>query len=156
MSNVVDVAASGRSKCRACDRAIDKGELRFGERLPNPFGEGEATYWFHPRCAAYRRSEPFLALDLTELAKLADPAELLERARLGVAHHRLQRLAGEERAKSGRAKCRHCKNAIAGGEQRIILTIWEEARFSPMGFIHKSCANDYFGTDAWQGFSVTT
>ena len=32
-----------------------RGELRFGERLPNPFAEGEMTVWFHPLCAAYKR-----------------------------------------------------------------------------------------------------
>jgi hypothetical protein len=27
---------------------LQKGELRFGEALPNQFGEGEVTHWFHP------------------------------------------------------------------------------------------------------------
>jgi len=29
-------ATSGRSKCRGCGEVIQRGELRFGERLPNP------------------------------------------------------------------------------------------------------------------------
>ena len=36
-----EVAPSGRSKCRGCGDAIARGEVRFGERLPNPFGEGD-------------------------------------------------------------------------------------------------------------------
>ena len=35
-------------KCRGCGRPIARGELRFGERLPNAFAEGEMTVWFHP------------------------------------------------------------------------------------------------------------
>ena len=69
MAHVFEPAASGRSKCRACGQALRRGELRFGERLPNLFGEGDMTLWFHPRCAAYKRPQPFLqALDATALA----------------------------------------------------------------------------------------
>ena len=60
MSHLFEAASSGRSKCRGCGQPIAKGELRFGERLPNPFGEGEVTHWFHPLCAAYKRPEPML------------------------------------------------------------------------------------------------
>ena len=52
MPHVFEPAPTGRAKCRGCGRAIAKGELRFGERLPNPFAEGEMTLWFHPLCAA--------------------------------------------------------------------------------------------------------
>ncbi|MDP6375924.1 MAG: PARP-type zinc finger-containing protein [Pseudomonadales bacterium] len=55
MAHVLEPAASGRSKCRGCTAAIDKGEFRFGERFPNPFADGEMTVWFHLLCAAYRR-----------------------------------------------------------------------------------------------------
>ena len=54
MPHVFEEASSGRSKCRGCGVPIAKGELRFGERLPNPFGEGEVTHWFHPMCAAWK------------------------------------------------------------------------------------------------------
>ncbi len=45
MAHLFELASSGRSKCRACARAIERGELRFGERIPNPFAEGETTSW---------------------------------------------------------------------------------------------------------------
>ena len=57
MAHVFEPASSARSKCRGCGRAIAKGEIRFGERLANPFAEGEMTHWFHPLCAAYKRPE---------------------------------------------------------------------------------------------------
>ena len=57
MTHVMELASSARSKCRGCGQRIDKGVLRFGERLPNPFAEGDMTHWFHPRCAAYKRPE---------------------------------------------------------------------------------------------------
>ena len=55
MAHVFEPAASGRAKCRGCGQALPKGEVRFGEKLANPFAEGEMTHWFHPLCAAYKR-----------------------------------------------------------------------------------------------------
>ena len=37
-------------------------------------------------------------------------------------------------------------SVIARHDWRIALEIWDEARFSPMGFIHLQCSADYFGT----------
>jgi Poly(ADP-ribose) polymerase and DNA-Ligase Zn-finger region len=58
--HVFESAPSSRSRCRGCAGTIERGELRFGERLPNPYAEGEMTLWFHPVCAAYKRPQPFL------------------------------------------------------------------------------------------------
>jgi hypothetical protein len=148
MPDIIDIASSGRAKCRACTKVIAKGEQRFGERVPNPFAEGEAelTYWFHVPCAAYRRCERFVALTPEQLADIPDAALLKERAEFGVAHDRLPRIAGLERAKSGRAKCRHCKEVIEAQVPRIILGFWEEGRFGPMGFVHLTCSVAYFET----------
>ena len=69
MPHSIEPATSGRAKCRGCGRPIDKGELRLGERLPNPYAEGEMTLWFHPTCAAYKRPEALLeALAATGVA----------------------------------------------------------------------------------------
>ena len=148
MADIVEVASSGRAKCRGCTKPIAKDELRFGERVPNPFAEGEAelTYWFHVRCAAYRRCERFVTLTPEQLEMVPDAASFKERAELGVAHHRLPRIDGLERAKSGRAKCKHCKETIDAQIPRIKLAFWEEGRFGPMGFVHLTCAPAYFET----------
>jgi hypothetical protein len=146
MSDLIERAASGRAKCRGCGRPIAKGELRFGEALPNPYGEGDATYWFHPVCAACMRPEKWLAAAKT-FAELPPDAAWLERtAEIGIAHPELCKLVRAERAPSGRARCQHCRELVEKDVWRLDLQIFQEGRFSPVGSIHASCAEAYFGT----------
>jgi hypothetical protein len=145
MAHVIEPASSGRAKCRCCDQPIAKGELRFGERQPNAFGEGEMTLWFHLRCAAYARPEPFLETR-PEAPLEAELESLGAAARFGVAHRRVPRLHGAERAASGRAHCRRCRELIAKDEWRLALVFFEEYRFNPGGYIHARCAREYFET----------
>jgi hypothetical protein len=42
------------------------------------------------------------------------------------------------------AKCRHCRTPIERGTWRIRLVFYEEGMFTPGGFVHLSCRNDYF------------
>jgi hypothetical protein len=144
MPHVFEIAATGRAKCRGCAQPIARGILRFGERVPNAYAEGETTLWYHPLCAAYKRPEALLeALPVTP-PELAD-ADLLERAaRATAAHERLPRIAGAERAPTGQAKCRHCREAIAKESWRIRLAFYEEGRFAPSGFLHLGCQRAYF------------
>jgi ribosomal protein L37AE/L43A len=144
MPHVIERAASGRAKCRGCNRTIAKGELRFGERQPNLFGEGEMTLWFHVPCAAYKRPAPFLEVLQTTAVENAD--RLAPAAELGVKHRRVPRINGAGRAPTGRARCRHCKALIERGAWRIALVYFEEFRFEPSGFVHASCAGEYFET----------
>ena len=137
-------APSGRSKCRGCGQAIQRGELRFGERLPNPFGEGEMTLWFHPTCAAYKRPEPLLQALGETIENVPDRERLERAARSSLAHRRLPRIDGAERAPSGQAKCRSCRQPIVRGSWRIRIVFYEEGRFSPGGFVHLNCRKAYF------------
>ena len=156
--HVVEPAASGRAKCRGCGKPIAKAELRFGERLPNPYGEGEMTLWFHLPCGAFKRPEPFLqALEKPEsraaLATLerAEVDRLRDVAKTGAAHRRLPRVDGAGRAPTGRARCRACRAKIDKDAWRIGLVYYEEGFFNPAGFIHAGCARDYLaggGDDA--------
>jgi len=147
MSHLFEQAASGRSKCRACAQPIQRGELRFGERLPNPFADGEMTVWFHPTCAAYKRAESLLQALVETPASVPD-REILERiARAGLAHRRLPRIDGAERSPGAQAKCRSCREPIARGNWRIRLVFYEEGRFAPGGFVHLDCRKTYFETD---------
>ena len=145
MPHVFEPAASGRSKCRGCGRAIERSGLRFGERLANPYADGEMTLWFHPLCAAYKRPEPMLEA-LAQSTNTVPNREALERAaRASLALPRLPRIDGAERAK-GQATCRQCRQPIPRGDWRIRLVSYDEGQFSPLGFIHLACAKDYFET----------
>jgi hypothetical protein len=148
MPHVFELAPSGRSKCRGCDRTIARGELRFGERLANPFAEGaEMTVWFHPACAACKRPEPLLQAMGETLETVPDREKLEHVARDGLEHRRLPRIDGAEHAPSGQAKCRHCHEPIERGSWRIRLAFWEEGRFSAGGYVHLGCRKLYFETD---------
>lgn len=148
MPHVIEPAPSGRASCRGCGGKIANGSLRFGERLPNPYGDegGEMTHWFHLTCAAYRRPEPFLETLSATSDAIADVDQLSEQAKLGVAHRRLPRVSTAGRASSGRATCRACKDAIAKDTWRIALVFYDDGRFVPSGFIHAACTRSYIET----------
>jgi hypothetical protein len=146
MANLVEPATTGRAKCRGCGERIEVSVLRFGEGVPNPYGEGDTTHWFHLECAAFKRPQPFLETLESAAQPVPDGERLVAEARRGTLNARLQRVGGGERDPSGRAQCRQCRSAIPKGAWRIPLVIYEEDRFSPAGFVHASCARAYFGT----------
>jgi hypothetical protein len=144
MPSVIEAASTGRAKCRTCGQGIAKGDYRFGDALPNAYGEGESLFWFHLGCAACSRPESFLPVLEKSSVGGAD-LELLETlAKDGIAHERLSRLVKAERASSGRARCRYCRELIEQGSLRIALHFFEEGRFNPSGTIHAACAVHYF------------
>lgn len=150
MTHTFETAASGRSKCRGCGRSIAKGDVRFGERLDNPFAEGtEMTHWYHPLCGAMRRPESMLETVAVENALLPDEvrSQLQGIAVHGAEHRRLERISGVQRSPSGRAACRSCKESIAKDEWRIKLLFFEAGMFNPSGFVHVRCSTEYFGSD---------
>jgi hypothetical protein len=150
MADVFEPAASGRSKCRGCGRSIARGDLRFGERQPSLFGEGEMTSWFHLLCAAYKRPQSFLvalreqSMDLAKRANAVNQAVLERAAQSSLASPRIPRIDGAERAPTGQARCRSCREPIARGNWRIRIAYYENGRFFPGGFIHLSCGREYF------------
>lgn len=149
MPHLFERAPTGRAKCRGCGRAIAAKDWRFGERLPNPFAEGEGaemTHWFHPLCAAFKRPEAMLAFLDGTVDPIDDRETLRRHAEAGVAHRRLPRVDAISRAPSGRATCRHCKTAIDKGLWRIALVYYDDGRFAPSGYIHLTCAKDYIET----------
>src|SRR5262245_11393087 len=146
MRHVFEPAPSARAKCRGCGQPIGKGEVRFGERLPSPFGDGEATLWFHPSCAAWKRPASLLEALAAAAVVVPELDETERTAQFANAHHRVPRIDGAERAPSGRASCRHCKAVIEKGAFRIRLVYFEDGRFSPGGFVHLGCRREYFET----------
>ena len=145
MPGIFEAATSGRAKCRGCGQPIARGELRFGEKLPNPFGDGEMTQWYHPLCAAYKR--PDVLLEALGQPGAPDGRDALEQAARGsLAQPRLPRIDGAERSPSSQARCRQCKEPIAKGDWRIRLVFWQDGQFEPGGFVHLGCRAAYFET----------
>ena len=139
MAHTIEPAASGRAKCRGCGKPIGKGELRFGERLPNPFADGEMTLWFHLRCAALKRPESLHEILPESTLDIEDRESLLSIIDFGLEHRRVERINGTEKATSGRARCRSCREVISKGQWRIPLAFFEEDMFNASGFVHATC-----------------
>jgi hypothetical protein len=147
VAHVFEPAASGRSKCRGCAQPIQRGELRFGESVPNLFADGDTTLWFHPLCAAYKRPEPLLEALGSTSESVPDREALESAARKTLEHPRLTRIDGAEPSRSGQAKCRSCHELIERGSWRLRVVFYEEGRFSPGGYVHLACRKAYFETE---------
>jgi hypothetical protein len=145
MPDRIEIAASGRARCRACRRAIGKGEERFAEAAPNPVAEGETQHYYHVACAAERRPKPFGALLAAGVPARPDLEALSAAVALATAHHRLERLGVLERAKSARANCRNCREPIEKGGWRVAIQPIEDGRMAAWGFIHLRCVAAYAG-----------
>jgi hypothetical protein len=152
MPDVIEPAASGRAKCRGCGEKIEKGVLRFGHAVPNPYGESEETkVWFHLACAADRRAEnlgPVLAAFPGELPE----RETLERIVRDVLENpKLVPVKRAERSPSNRATCQDCKNKIDKGVLRVVLE--REAEVASMAtsyFVHAACAKNSIGAGLFE------
>jgi hypothetical protein len=145
MPDRIEVAATGRARCRACRRAIAKGDERFAEAAPNPVAEGETQHYYHVSCAAERRPKPFVALVSTLDPPRTELASWLAAAQLATAHHRLERLGVLERSKSARANCRFCRELIEKDAWRVAVQPIEDGRLGAWGFLHLRCVAAYAG-----------
>ena len=145
MPDRLEIAATGRARCRACRRAIAKGEERFAEAAPNPMAEGETQHYYHVGCAAERRPKPFAALVGALDPPRADLLSWLAAAQLATNHHRLERLGALERSKSARASCRFCREPIEKDAWRVALQPMEDGRLGAWGFVHLRCVAAYAG-----------
>jgi hypothetical protein len=146
MPDFLERAVSGRAKCRGCGRVIEKDDWRFGESLPNPYGEGDSVFWFHLTCGACMRPEKTRDALRSYAEPVPDRAWLEHAIELGIANERLVRLAGAERSPSGRARCRECHELVEKGAWRLSLQVFEEGRMSSIGYLHLGCAEAYFAT----------
>ncbi len=146
MPDVIEAAPSGRAKCRACQAKIDKGALRYGEAVPNPFGEGEALHWYHLRCGAEKRPESFAKALAENEQEIPERGLLAKIAAVGIDHPKLARLTRLERASSGRARCQGCHELIEKGALRLVLERIEDGMTSGAGFVHVACCKEYAGS----------
>lgn len=83
MAHTIEIAKSGRSRCRTCKRAIAKGDLRVSEEFVSAYTQEIEARFHHLSCAA--GSQPYVlkqALESTDV-EVPDRAELearIERA----------------------------------------------------------------------------
>jgi hypothetical protein len=146
MPDFLERAVSGRAKCRGCGRSIGKGDWRFGEALPNAYGEGESLHWFDLVCAACMRPEKMRDALRSSGEPVPDRAWLERTAEFGALHPRLARLARAERASSGRARCQQCRELVEKDAWRLPLQVFEDGRMNAIGFVHLRCAPAYAET----------
>ena len=106
------------------------------------------THWFHLKCAALKRPDPFLETtsDAGHGVESGELDELRKAAKGGLEHRRVPRIDAAKRSPSGRARCRHCREMIEKAAWRISLVFYEEGMFNPAGFIHLACGGKYFET----------
>ncbi|NNE71770.1 MAG: hypothetical protein HKN29_15605 [Rhodothermales bacterium] len=140
-----EIASSGRSKCRGCERSIAKGDVRLGETMMNPRVDRETTFWYHPLCAAYKRPPAILEF-LEQGGELEDADRLRQIAEVSEAHPRMARLHVAHVAPSGRATCRACRETIAKDDWRISVVFFEDGYLNPAGYIHAGCVEAYAET----------
>ena len=145
MADTIEEASTGRASCRFCKEKIEKGALRFGERVPSAFGEGEQTLWYHLLCAAERHAEK-LSPALAEFSgEIPDRAKLESIVENGLQNPKLASVQKVDHAPTARAKCQHCHEAIAKGDLRVGVDRDTEGQMPAISYIHLGCAPAYLG-----------
>jgi hypothetical protein len=147
MPDVIEAASTGRAKCRHCSDKIDKGALRFGESVPNAFGEGDAVHWFHLACAAESRPqkvEPVLKSSELEIPEREGLEQVIAD---GIANPKLLMIKHADWAPTGRATCQHCREKI----EKATLRVGIEREPDPMGmssvsYVHARCIRQHVGS----------
>jgi Poly(ADP-ribose) polymerase and DNA-Ligase Zn-finger region len=146
---VIEGARSARSRCKTCQRKIDKDVLRIGILIEGPYGTG--YMWHHLKCAARRQMdkvEEAYELEAWKEAKVppeaVPPLEELRELREEAEARRAQRreLPYAELAPSGRSKCKHCGEPIAKDDPRVVLgreiEFGRQTRTNPIN-VHPRC-----------------
>ncbi len=144
MAETIEMAKTGRARCRVCREPIAKGALRFGEEQPSAFAEGMQWVWFHLTCAAKKKPVQVRGALAAFGGEVPDRAEL--EALLAAADTTATVFPYAERASSGRSKCLHCTEPIEKGTLRVATE--REVEFGGMarpgaGYLHPACAGDY-------------
>lgn len=151
----IEAAKSGRAKCRRCRQSIGKGELRLGEQVDNPYGEGDATLWYHLACGTIKRPQAFLVAEQSFSEEIPERSQLTLLAEAGQRLPCLCQLAAIEAAPSGRARCQHCHELIEKGDLRLVRHNDADLMAVPTNsYIHLSCALKY-ARDAESGDADT-
>ena len=148
MADLIEKASSGRAKCRRCGEKIEKDALRFGESVPNPFGEGDAMHWFHLACAAEKRPEKLRAALEAHAEDVPERAELEHTVEAGLKNPKLVQVKHAERSPTGRASCQECHQKIDKGALRVAIEREADvASMASTSYLHLACAPKYLGVE---------
>lgn len=153
MAHIVETAKSGRAKCRTCGEGISKGEIRFGEEVPNAFSEsgGMALHWHHLRCAAKKKPSQLREALTSFPGPVPDRAELDRLIAENEPKQRPTTFPYAELAPSPRSHCGECHTVIAKGALRVALAREQEGP-TLMGpptprYYHLACSPAVLGPD---------
>jgi len=145
MAHTIEVAKSGRAGCRACKTPIQKGELRFGEEVPNAFSaSGEMSYqWYHLPCAALKKPTQLRQALAAFTGEVPGKADLEKTIDESAKKQKPSTFPYAERASTGRARCQACQQPIEKGSLRVAVEREvETASFTTKGagYLHPKCA----------------
>jgi hypothetical protein len=149
MQKLIEVAKSGRAKCRGCRQAIAKGELRYGEEVPNQFGSEPALQWLHLLCAAKKHPKEMQEVLAAYSGEVANRAEV--EAAMKSALSELKNTPSAEWAPTGRSRCLACREPIDKDTLRIAVEREVEVGGVPrpgVGYVHPRCAREFVKDDA--------
>jgi len=146
MAEVIEVAKTGRARCRSCRQAIEKGALRYGEEQPNAFGEGMQMAWHHLACAARKRPAQVREA-LARFEGDVPGRDEIEKL-LAEAAEQVPVYPYAERAPTGRSRCQRCGEPVAKDALRVAVE--REVEVAGMtrqgaGYLHPACAREHLG-----------
>lgn len=148
MAHTIETAKTGRAGCRACKTPIPKGDLRFGEEVPNAFSaSGEMSFqWYHLPCAALKKPAQLkVALDAFT-GEVPNKDELLKTLEESSKKLKPSNYPYAERASTGRSRCQQCAEPIEKGKLRVAVEREVETasfRTAGAGYLHPRCAKEY-------------
>jgi poly [ADP-ribose] polymerase len=150
MAETIEVAKTGRARCRACRQPIEKGALRFGEEQPSQFAEGMQWAWYHLPCAAKSKPVPLKSAMDAFSGEIPDRAAI--EAAMAEADESPSMYPYAERAPTARSRCLQCREPIGKGGWRVATERELEAMGRPgTGYLHPRCAAQYLEQDDLMG-----
>jgi len=150
---LIEQARSGRSKCKACKRTIQKDKPRFGLLIEGPFGPG--YLWHHLTCAARRRFadvEEAYAMGIGQDVEGLPSIESLKAEQAANEEERAKKKTAPyvEIAPTGRSKCRACEDLIGKASPRGVVLrsveFYGQTRVGPIN-VHPRCVQDALAAD---------
>ena len=161
MAHQIEEAKTGRASCRSCKKPIAKGDLRFGEEVPNAFAAGEITYqWHHLACAAKKKPLVLEEALQTTVVDVPDRASLQADIAINKKNQQPTTFPFAERAKTSRSTCQACSEAIDKGTLRVAVereVVTGAFVANSAGDLHAACAQAWLDDKApLQGVSLLT